>query len=287
MEDIKIQDVKWHPKTNKLCQIPTEGLEFALLSKNYEQISQLAYCKDFLQDSIHGYLSDQFVEIYGFTYDPKKSPAVDLETTRILFTNYKDKEFGDKLFNKCLPLIHQVEDKLKIKKKTVAMRCAKAPSAYRFSGVWIIEGDQRWQMAPPMLSFYAFLIRIGFVYEGGTFLEHLKKIASGEITPYYDRDKPGKYEGHVARDKETAIACTGAIKDILKYGDKKVFPQDMKNNYAKKIKGYYGDTSLSVYTIHDYCGLQGFAKGSTKSNFPEWHTYKDKKPKKAKEKANA
>lgn len=274
MDDIT-RKVKWHPKTNKLCQVPKEGLEYALVSPNLEQVHQLVWCKDFIQDAIYGHLNQRQVEIYGFTYDPKTSPPVDMDRTRLLITNYKDKEFGQRLQTNCLDLLHHVEGRLKMS-KTKVERCSGAPPVYRFSGVWLLSSSKRWMKAPPMVSFYTFLIRIGMVHVPGDTLEKtIKKIAHGETQPYYDKIREEEYEE--ARDKETALSAKKGIEAIMKFGDRSMF-SNVKKNYPAtyKWKSYDGEVKeheMSMYTIHDGCGLTAFSGGSTKSYFPHWHKH--------------
>lgn len=271
MEDTA-RKVKWHPKTNKLCQVPKEGLEYALVSPNLEQVHQLVWCKDFLQDAIYGHLNQKHVEIYGFTYDPKTSPPIDMNRTRLLITNYKDKEFGQRLKTNCLDLLHHVEERLKMS-KTEVERCSGAPPVYRFSGVWLVNSSKRWLKAPVMVSFYTFLLRIGMVHTPGDSLEKtLSKIASGDTPAYYDQPK-SEYEE--ARDRETAQNARKGIEAIMKYGDRKLF-HDIKKNFPTKYmwKSYDGtlkEHEMSIYTIHDGCGLMAFSGGSTKHHFPHWH----------------
>ena len=268
MQEITLREVKWHPKTNKICQIPKEGLEFAMLSNGYEQLNQLVWCKDFMQDLIWSYVNNQVIDIYGFHYDPRNSASPSIKRLKLLVTNYKDANFGDKIKNNVLPLLHSVEDRLKMS-KTILEKCKTAPATYKKAGVWILDSSKRWLKSPPMLSFFTLLVRIGLVHNSTDSLEEtLKKIEEGKIQSYYDAKN---------RDKEMISKATSGIKDILKYSDRKIFPSKIQLNYSSKYIDNVSDGSFSkmtVYNIHDRCGLVGFSRGTTRQYFPDWHKYR-------------
>ena len=267
MNRIILRNVKWHPKTNRICQIPKEGLEFAMLSANYEQLNQLVWCKDFMQDIIWSYVNNIPIDIYGFKYDPTISPAPSLKRIKLLVTNYKDPDFGTKLQNSVLPLLHSVEDRMKMS-RTKLEKCSTTPATYKKAGVWILDGSKRWLKATPMISLYTLLVRIGMVHDPKDSLEDtLNKIKLGITKSYFD-----KYN----RDKDVIVNAQTGIKKILTYTDMKLFPAKLRKNYPHT---YFRDTNLnvmSVYTMHDRCGIVGFSKESTKQFFPEWHKLKGK-----------
>jgi hypothetical protein len=263
MEGIRSRQVKWHPKTNKIAQIPKEGLEYALVSDDYEQLHQLVWCKDFVQDVIHGYLNSSLTRIYGFEYDPAKAPPVSMKRTRLMVTNWKDKELGEKLNNGVLPLLHEIEEKLGMS-KSVLEKCSKVPPRYGRSGVWLFDSSIRWSKAPPMISLFTMLVRIGLVREGDDDLKnHIRKIKEGTVKCYYSVEK--------MQDKGQVKRAEAGIKKILKHGDRKLFHTDIKKNYPPLTNS--GGKYISLYTIHDNCGIAGFSDGFTESNFPHWHRF--------------
>jgi hypothetical protein len=253
MEEIVLREVKWHPKTNRIAQIPKEGLEFAMLSAKYEQLNQLVWCKDFMQDVIWAHVNQKPIEIYGFKYNPEESPAPSIRRLRLLVTNYKDHEFGKRLQENVLPLLHSVEDRMKMS-RTVLEKSKKCPPIYKKSGVWILDGSKRWLKSAPMLSFYTLLIRVGLVHDPADSLEvTLNKIKDGKLKSYYD-DKN--------RDKKMISDAIQGINKILIYSDRKIFNSSLDKNYKETCK---------VYTMHENCGIVGFSKEKTKCIFPEWH----------------
>lgn len=260
MRIITLKEVKWHPKTNRIAQIPKEGLEFAMLSPNYEQINQLVWCKDFMQDLIWSYLNNKEIDIYGFKYNPKNSPAPSLSKIRLLVTNFKDHDFGEKLQSNVMPLLHEVEDRLKMP-RTVLEKCQTTPPIYKKSGVWILNGSKRWLKATPMISFYTLLIRIGLVHNPANSLEQtLALIKDGKLASYYD---------HQNRDKIMVYDAYQGIERIMRLSDRKIFPANIRKNYPVTYGAY--SSELTIYNLHDRCGIVGFSKGSTENYFPNWH----------------
>ena len=265
MTIIKERHVEWHPKTLKgISQIPTDGMEYAYVSEDYKQVHQLVWCKDFMQDTVFGYLNDKEFEIYGFEYDPNKNPAICMKKTRIMVCNWRDHDFGKKLLNNCKEFINGIEDKLKMK-HTIFEKCAAPPPIYRKAGVYIVEGSKRWMIAPPMISFYTLILRIGLVHPLGQSPDDtLIQIKDGSLKPYnWKPDAIGKY-GPTHEDNDSDQLSNGfrGVRKILQHGDRKIFHKSINDNYL-------GD--IDVSTIHDDCGLGGFSHKYTEDEFPHWY----------------
>lgn len=250
--------VLWHPKTLTINQIPSEGLEYAFLSEDYQQIHQLVWCKDFMQDAIFGYINQREVQIYGFKYDPKTMLPLYMDATRIMLVNWKDVRFGSKICNRLRPFLHAIEDQLKIP-RTVFERCSNPPPRYRKSGVYIVNGDKRWMHSPPMISLYTLLLRVGMMHMPGRKpFETLQRIGEGRTKPYYNKD-----------DKRFVKNAQKGLDAILCHGDRKLFHRRIQKNYPAKA----GGINFSLYLMHDCCGIVGYSSGSTRSNFPHWHRF--------------
>lgn len=257
MEKTKEVSIKWHPKTQKLYQIPKEGVEFAFISEDYTQIHQLVWCKDFLHDAIWGHVNKKEVSIYGFKYDPATMPPLYLNKTRLIVTNWKDEFFGHKILNNCLPFLNAVEEKLKMSKTEVFL-CKKTPTRYGKSKVWMFEGSRRWMKSPPMISLYTLLIRAGMVHDPSEIPEAtLSKIAHGKKMAYF-----GKKSQKGATDKMNIQRSLQKISFLLNTGDRKIFHREIQENYPP---------TCNVNKLHNNYGFVGFAKGVTKTKFPHWH----------------
>lgn len=246
-------DWKKNPSV-KIWQIYKQGIEFAFLSNEGQQCNQFVWCKDFLQDMIYATLHNKTIDIYQFKYDPNHDPQPCLKKIRLLVANANDSKFKIKIFNS-LDMINQVEEKLGIK-KSIVRECWLPPEKYKKSGVWLFEGSKRWLNAPPMLSLYSLLIRVGFAHKIGTnFEKTIEEVANGQLKPYQKRD--ATWLKH----------ARPGIEKILRIGDRKIFFRDIKNNYpaAKKVD-----------VIHNRLGINSFANEmqNQSTTVPYWHSLK-------------
>ena len=80
----------------------------------------------------------------------------------------------------------------------------------------------------------------------------------------------GKIKGYQEQDRSQLKYAQKGIKHILEHGDRKIFFRDINKNYPP----------VAIDTMHDTCGIVGFAQGDTKGVVPHWH----RKIKKIKEK---
>lgn len=245
--------VEWYnDEEMSLRQAVTNGIEFSFLSKNNKQVSPFAYCKDYLQDVVHGFLTNKKKSIYGFTYDPKKHQPISITTTKLLVTNFQDPYFSSKIPN-CLDFLNQIELELKMT-KTSALKADEPPMRYTRCGVWIFQGSRRWLKSPPMISLYTLLIRIGFGHTIGTpFKDTIAEILADKKTPYQPVDRWRLSE------------AMDGINAILTAGDRKIFHRKIQDNYPDKI---------AVKIMHDNLGIVGFSCGSTKK-YMDWR-YQEK-----------
>jgi len=177
--------------------------------------------------------------------------------TRIMLSNWRDKDFRANILSKLKPFLHALEEQLKMS-PTVFEKCIAPPPIYKKSGVYIVNGDKRWMCSPPMISLYTLLLRVGLVHNPeDTPWETICKIADGHRSPYY-----------TPADKNIVQSSQPGILKILRHGDKKIFYQSIRRNYPKRHRSGLG---VSVFTIHDSWGLAAFSCDYTKSDFPHWH----------------
>lgn len=247
---MKTIDVEWYGGyAQSLNQAVYTGVEFAFLSADNKQVSPFAYCKDYLQDAVFGYLYQRKTGIYGFSYDPLCHPKISLNKTRILVTNSHDYDFKLKLPN-CLDFLWQIEKSLHICRTKISA-CNNPQLKYIRPGVYLFEGSPRWLKSPPMLSLYTLMIRIGFGHViGCDFQNTMKGIIDGTIKPYLHDDK-GKL-----RDAKKGID------KILKRGDLNIFSRCIKKNYP---------CTISTNDLHNNSGIAAFGNEYTKRLAPHWH----------------
>lgn len=243
--------ITWKPGRPYLCQVHSEGLEYSFASKDYHQINPFVYCKDFLQDAIAGFLNNKRIQIYSFIYDPSHDIPLYLDQTRILITNAQDNSLGSKIEN-CLDFINQIETRMKMKKTTV-IECADPPELYKNCGVWLFEGSKRWMKAPPMISLYTLIIRVGFSHKKGTpFEETFQNIIEGKTKLYQKNDK-----GFIESSQK-------AFEWFFSYGDRKLFYPKIASNYP---------SDASIQDMHNSYGIVCYSTKhyAIKSKFPHWY----------------
>lgn len=239
----------WMEDKQKLRQAFTTGVEYAFVnSKNY-QACPFVFCKDFLQDAIHARIINEKRGIHGFYYDPSQNKTINLNKTLILVANSEDVLLEQRM-ESCLDFIHQLEDKFSFNTKTKILKCLSPPLKYIRSGVFCFEASKRWIIAPPMISMYTLLIRVGLGHTiGQKFNKTLEKIELKEQKPYQHVD------GHRIQH------AIKSINYIISKGDKKIFGNKIKDNYPKHIK-----TSV----MHNDLGIIGFSRKLTKNKMPQW-----------------
>lgn len=231
--------IKWRPVPiqTKILQIYARGLEYALVSDNFEQCHEFVLCKDFLHDVYYSTINKKEFNLYKFSYNPFYMPKPCMKEARILLTNGKDKNFSLKIPAVC-EFINQIENDLGMK-KTTARACSKPPSEYSKSGIYIFQGDRRWIVAPSMLSLYSLLLRIGFVHKpGNSYQDTLSALKKRKLTPYQSKDI------YWFKCSEMAFA------EIMNNSDKSLFSKNFADNYPK---------NLSMDSIHNKLGIIAFS----------------------------
>jgi len=232
-----------------IAQIYSSGVEFCFISDDNKQCHPFVYCKDFLQDVVHGHIHKKRSTIYGFSYDPEKQPPLSAKCTKIALANKSDKEFGVHV-PKMLDFINQFAKKLKMK-PTKIFEAESPIRKYAKSGVYVTEGSARWMNSPPLLSMYTLLMRIGLVHNVGVdCMETVNGILLGKISPYR------------ATDKTQLKNAIKGINNILEVGYRKFFYIDDEKNYPK---------NAIIDTMHNSCGIVGFSNGMSNRVVPYWH----------------
>jgi hypothetical protein len=250
---VEERTIKWRKKSSTVVsQIYDTGLEYCWIDKDYNQCNRFVFCKDFLQDCIWATLYNKRASIYEFEYDPIKKPRVDLECSRIALANSSDKKFSDKI-PMMLSFVNHFAKRLKLR-LGVIHRCTNPPKRFEKCGVYIIEGSRMWMNAPPLLSLYSLLIRVGFAHKKEKKPEEtIKGVINGNIEPYGEEDA------------EQLMSARAGINRLLSAGYRKYFYTDIKKNYPEKE---------SIDTLHEECGIVGFSTGCTQDIVPGWHLKK-------------
>lgn len=229
-------------------QIYSSGIEMALCSADGQQIGDFVFCKDFFQDAIKGFLNDMSSSIYGYSYNPKTQPPIDMKNTRVLMTDSSNPNLSDKV-PAVLDFLNQVEKEMKLK-PTKALVCDDPPSSYKKAGVTLYVGDPAWLQSSAALSMYTLLMRNGTVHTVGVnWRKTLDGIIAGKIYPAQENDATYLRYGKPGIDL------------IIEKGIVKVFGDDVKKNYAAKI---------STGTIHHHGGIVSFGSAKCAGTWPHW-----------------
>jgi len=226
---------KWHPAgESSLNQIYYSGLEFAFANTAGEQCHPFAFCKDYLQDAIWATINKKPTGIYGFRYDPKTNPPLDMVSTRMAL-RLKGKSGFKEMCIQSQKFMHKVEKDL-----------GYTPSSLYYGGessdspVYVFTSDVRWMFSPVLISFYSLLLRVGMTYEGGDWQKHFsegKKLGTNDV-------------------RYTAKASKALSKIVIKNPEKL---------FAPTLEGNYPPTT-TVYGLHDNSGIVSFATDNINSD---------------------
>ncbi len=239
------------------AQIYSSGLQYSLVNKDKQQCTPLIFCKDFLQDAIHGFINNRQASIYGFVYNPSSMPKLDMDRVRLVVVNSSDKKFADRI-PAVVDLLNQAEKRLKMK-PTRVYEVSNPPKAYAKTGAYFFSGSGRWLNAPPLISMYSLILRCGFSHTiGQDIMTTLKGIANGKVKAYQSNDR-----------SQISGAMKG-IERIFEKGYRKFFFIDTAKNYPNKT---------DIGTMHGCSGIMSFASGGTKSICGYWTRKSIDKPK--------
>ncbi len=224
---------EWFKGRMNLHQTIWEGLQYSLLSPDYNQGHPFVYCKEFILDAVWATLNNQSTDVYGFKYNPELNP-VSINPLKMLVRNLEDPNFKDKVPN-CLKFINKLEKEFGFSKTQVEL-CENAEKAY--TAQFIIS--EQWLHAPPLLSLLTLMIRIGMIYNGKENIwNHSFKVSNKLLKSYQIKD-----DQHL-RD---SYDC---IQDLIKTNCRR-FNAHRLDNWPKNVRGIY---------IHEFGGIVSLAKG--------------------------
>ena len=140
--------IKAYPNKSLSEEYQVTGMFFAFLSVKNEMCHTWIKCRDFLQDAIRNQLTGRADAIYGFEYNPKKDPKIDLKKTRLLIKGVK----LDDTIKYSLQLVNHYENAAGFKPRS---KIAKVDDMY------IFLGPGEWSQSSVLISLYTLLIRLG------------------------------------------------------------------------------------------------------------------------------
>jgi len=156
LDEIKVDFWKTNPH---LCEISqTAGIEYSFMSSEadgFKQCHQWIKCRDFLHDALRSHISGKADEIYGFKYDPKVNPPLDLKKMRMLIKHTKSGTVDTReVMDASLAALHMVE-------KTGGIELSKLYKVNGHDNMYLFEGAEDWMESTFMISLYTLLIRLG------------------------------------------------------------------------------------------------------------------------------
>lgn len=237
-------------------QIYSMGYEFAFMSRKprgtiYRQATPFVYCKDFLHDAVWAFLHQTKVQVFGFKYDYQKNKPLFTKRTALAFRNTqfkgKEKEFHAKI-SACAEFLQRADQKLGFRPtEIIEVPHSEGPC-------WLIIADAGWQHAPPMLSLFTLLVRVGCVHTpGATFEQTLERVEKGEI-------KVG-VAGAGTNDNGYVQQSRKGIDAILRHG-LAIFHSKQLDNYPKEI---------GTHELHDNYGIVNFTRRRPEKKMPHWY----------------
>lgn len=225
--------------SNKHEDIGTEfiiGLEYSFLSTNNCQLIPFVHCREYLHDTIQGALHKINRRFANFSYIYNQDKPFSFDKLRMLVGSTHERNFPEKLTN-AMHFLWKAERILDLPKTTL-QECPNPPWNFHESSVWLLEASNAWLSAPPMISMYSLLLRIGLVYNGDSFFDTIDDIVTGKVKPYRRADK-----------RQLVHGAFDAICYIISQGHKELFGGEIINNYPIK---------LPMRTFHLNYGLMGF-----------------------------
>lgn len=262
MNEIKISWLKHNAVSIREYQ---SGLEMCLASGTdssgkTSQATDFVICKDYLHDAIAASVWGRKCSNMYFAYDPSTDPEIYKERTRIIIGNKEDTDLETKI-PALLEFLNQFEQRIHLL-HTTAFKCVPPPDHFKDSGCFMLEGSSRWMLAPPMLSLYSLLIRVGLNHIlGDNFDETVDNVIMKKVEPL-----PRGVVG--CNDHEYLKAAMPGIERILRLGYARVFHRDIKDNYP----------SVDINYMHHKTGIVSYANKLCELYFPHWFRFD--KPKK-------
>lgn len=243
--------IKWYESKRRnlnILQIYKKGLEFSFVSGEYEQCHEFLFCKDFLQTIIFSNIRNKPINIFNFMYNPERNPRIHTDELRILFRSNNDANFDQNLKNSIL-FINEMEGMLGMR-KSESRRCE--------NGCWMVRGSKRWLKAPPMISLFVLLVRVGMTHKPeNSFQKTVNDMISEKIKPYQNKDSTLLRDSFLGMDK------------IIKMGDGKIFYKKMEKNYPNLTADcIHNDTGILSYTNEIRKKIAG-----SSVVVPRWHLF--------------
>lgn len=160
--------VEWFKAPKSLSEIYQKtGIHFAFITAPKEGnrvCHEWVKCRDFMPDAVRTQITGRPSSIYGFTFDVKNNPPIDVAKTRMLVardqttTTEQQTEFTE-MMKHGLKLVNYFE---KLAGVSLSKMYEVEPAGQsRYKKVFMFVGPKMWMLSPFLVSMYTFLIRLG------------------------------------------------------------------------------------------------------------------------------
>ena len=231
-----------------IAQMASRGLEYAFIAADGRQCTPLLFCKEFLLDATWGTIHNERAALYGFVFDAgsTKTPPVDLNHCRLLLRNKHDTDFVQST-ERCIAFLQQLEAEMEIEETSMQV-CDDPPKDIP---VVAFIGSPHWMIAPPMLSLYSLLIRVGMTYKEGDVWKYMERVADGKVrtTAFTDAQYLRSSLPTIRRLIISAGVCFGSSSKL-------------QDNWP---------LDLEEEILHEDMGIVAFARGKARQFCPQWY----------------
>ena len=228
--------VKFNEFNNDLGEISQIiAIKYSFLTEQNEQAHPLVKCRDFLHDVLYAIHGERAVGIYGFVYNTKINPLIDLNSIRLLVTYQNEKqaaEWSKKAIN-VLNIFEETFDKKSI-----------AEEVEDHKNMRVFIGSKEWLSTPALLSLYTLLIRL---------VAHNLETYVPEINTMGDFIKACKMfvdSGRSSNERTYMNSIHSYLEDIIKYR-KQLFKEVLKEGewYSEYFK------QVPTHEVHNNRGI--------------------------------
>jgi len=220
--------IKVYPNKSLSEEYQVTGMLFAFLSVKNEMCHTWIKCRDFLQDAIRNQLTGRADAIYGFKYNPKEDPKIDLRKTRLLIKGVK----LDETIEYSLQLANHYENIAGFKLRS---------KITKVDDMYIFLGPGEWSQSSVLISLYTLLIRLG-----------CKKIEFKN-----EKDLTKAYET-LFKDQQNSTNDVRYLKSIYKHIHT-VLENQSAIMFEQKDKILFGDAAIGSF--HHNSGIVSLCTG--------------------------
>jgi len=251
---VKKVDVEFYPSEGGLSEIYQQtGFHFAFVTapKNgTKQACKMVKCRDFLHDAVRAMHQGNSCGIYGFNYNSKADPPIDMRRMRMLVQKPDLKKEDAKAFEemmKCgLALLNHYEKMAKVSLSKMWKVAPKDKNGKVKKEAYLFVGPVFWMKSPFLTSMYTYLIRLG---------DKLPKFKShAELMKEFDRiQEEFKKAGKGDNDLRYLVSCKTVMDLVVKNAKTLLF--------QGKTKDPLLDSKVGINSYHDRGGIVSLCKG--------------------------